>query len=117
MLRIRYDSIVYMTRQGHKIVLPREQLTHGLALAALLLMAGLALFGPSGLLAWSETEQLLDQRQQQIAQLTEERNELSNRVAALDPDGADPDMVGELLRKNQNVVHPDELVLELKPQG
>ena len=77
MLRIRYDSVVYMTRQGHKIVLPREQLMQGLALAALLLMLGLAAFGPSGALAWSEYEQLLDQREKQILMLTEERNELS----------------------------------------
>ena len=116
MLRVRYDSLVFMTRQGHRIVLPREKLSHGLALAALLLMFGLAAFGPSGALAWSEYEVLLDQRQQQIAELTEARDELKNRVAALDPDGADPDMVGELLRKNLNVVHPDEIVLPIEPQ-
>ena len=62
MLRIKADSVVFMTREGHKITLPREQLTHGLALGALLLMAALALFGPSGLLAWSENAQLLDER-------------------------------------------------------
>ncbi|WP_041685749.1 FtsB family cell division protein [Erythrobacter litoralis] len=105
-----------MTRQGHKIILPREKFTHALALAALLLMLGLAAFGPSGALAWSEYEQLLDQRQDQIAALNEERDELRNRVAALDPEGADPDMVGELLRKNLNVVHPDEVVLPIEPQ-
>lgn len=116
MLRFRYDSVVYMTREGHKITLPREQLTHGMALVALLLMAGLALFGPSGVLAWSENEQLLEQRQAQIALLTEERDELKNSVNALHPDHADPDMVGELLRKNLNVVHPDEVVLPITPE-
>lgn len=116
MLRIKADSVVFMTREGHRITLPREQLTHGLALVALLLVAGLALFGPSGLLAWSETEQLLEQRQAQIAMLTTERDELRNKVEALHPDRADPDMVGELLRKNLNVVHPDEVVLPIEPQ-
>ncbi|MDC0886396.1 septum formation initiator family protein [Altererythrobacter sp.] len=115
MLRIRYDSVVYMTREGHKITLPREQLTHGMALVALLLIAGLAMFGPSGILAWSETEQVLEQRHAQIAVLTEERDELRNGVNALHPDRADPDMVGELLRKNLNVVHPDEVVLPITP--
>lgn len=116
MLRIKADSVVFMTREGHKITLPREQLTHGLALCALLLMAGLALFGPSGLLAWSENNRLLENRKAQIAMLTEERDELRKNVEALHPDRADPDKVGELLKKNLNVVRPDEIVLDLKPQ-
>ena len=116
MLRLRRDSVSWMTREGHRITLPREQFTQGAALVALLLMAGLALFGPSGLLAWGETEQLLEQRQAQVALLIEERDELRNKVAALDPDHADPDMVGELLRRNLNVVHPDEIVLAIEPE-
>ena len=39
------------------------------ALAALLVMGGLAIAGPSGLLAWSENLRLLDQREAQLAQL------------------------------------------------
>ena len=116
MLRIKADSVVYMTREGHRITLPRQQLHHGLALAALLIMAGMAVFGPSGLLAWNENAQLLKQRHAQIAALKVERDELRNRVDALDPDHADPDMVATLLRENLNVVHPDELVLELEPE-
>ena len=117
MLRFKADSVVFMTRQGHKITMPREQLTQGLALGALLLMAGLALFGPSGLLAWSEEAQLLQQRKAQIAVLVEERDALKTRVDALDPENVDPDMATEIVRKNLNVVHPDEVVLELKPEG
>lgn len=105
-----------MTVEGHKISLPKEQVTQGLALAVLLLLTGLAIAGPSGLLAWSENSQLLDQRHQQIAALTEERDALRNRVDLLDPANADPDLVGEELRKNLNVVHPDEVVLTLPPQ-
>jgi cell division protein FtsB len=73
------------------------------------------LAGPSGLLAWGENVALLEQRQDRIARLTAERDELENRVALLDLDHADPDLVGELLRRNLNVVHPDEVVLELEP--
>lgn len=116
MLRIKADSVVFMTRAGHRITLPRQQLNHGLALAALLIMAGMAVFGPSGLLAWNENAQLLKQRKAQIVALKAERDELVNRVDALDPEHADPDMVGTLLRENLNVVHPDELVLELEPE-
>ena len=91
--------------------MPREKATQSLALGGLLLMGGLAIAGPSGLLAWSENLRLRDQRQAEIAQLTEQRDELKNRVALLDPAHADADLVGELLRSNLNVVHHDELVL------
>ena len=40
-------------------------------------------------------------------------NALKNRVALLHPDAADPDMVGELLRSQLNVVHPNEVVIKL----
>lgn len=102
-----------MTREGHQISLPKEQLTQWAALALLLLLAAGAIAGPSGLLAWSEYLQLRDQRQQQIAELTAQRDELRNRVELLDPNHADPDLVGELLRSNLNVVHPDEVVIIL----
>lgn len=79
----------------------------------LLLMGGLSLAGPSGLIAWSDNNALLAERQKEIQQLTLERAELGNRVALLDPSHVDPDIAGELLRKNLNVVHPDEMVMLL----
>lgn len=98
---------------GSKKRIPKEQIRQALALAGLLLIAGFAIAGPTGLLAWNESEELLQQRQAQIAQLQEERDALKNKVDRLNPDGADPDLVGELLRKNMNVVHPDEVVITL----
>lgn len=91
----------------------RERLARGAAFACLVLLAGLALAGPSGVLAWSENLALLEKRQAQIAHLEADRDELRNRVALLDPRHADPDLVGELLRKNLNVAHPDEVVITL----
>ena len=85
-----------------------------MAFGALVLMAGWSIAGPSGLLAWSENLRLLDQRQKEVQQLTAHRDELKNRVALLDPRHADPDLAGELLRSNLNVVHPDEMVMMLK---
>lgn len=110
---LNYDSSNLMTREGHKINLPKEQWTHGLALALLLLIGGLAIVGPSGLLAWSENLQLLDQRQAQIKELRKEHGALANQVALLNPENADPDLVGERLRRDFNVVHEDEVVLIL----
>nr|WP_137678369.1 septum formation initiator family protein [Parerythrobacter lutipelagi] len=83
------------------------------ALCLLLLLAGLAIAGPSGLLAWGENSQLLEQRRAEVAELAEQRDDLQNLVALLDPDHADPDLVGELLRRNQNMIHRDEVVLTL----
>jgi cell division protein FtsB len=106
-----------VTREGHTIVSPKERLTQGIALGVLLLIGGLATVGPSGLLAWGDNLRLLDQRRAQIASLTHERNELKMQVDALNPNHADPDLVGELIRRDLNVVHPDEVVILLKPQG
>lgn len=105
-----------MTREGHKISLPKEQMTQGLALALLLLLGGLAIAGPSGLLSWSENLRLLEQRQVRISTLENQHRELANRVALLNPDHADADMVGEQLRRDLNVVHEDEVVLILNPE-
>lgn len=104
-----------MTHEGHRIQSPRDRLTQGVALAVLLLLGGMAIVGPSGLLAWGDNLRLLDQRRAQIAELTHERNELKLQVNALNPNKADPDFVGELIRKDLNVVHPDEVVIILNP--
>ena len=87
--------------------------TEAFALFGLLAMGGLAVAGPSGLLSWSENLHLREQREEQLAALTEKRNALHNRVQLLDPAHADPDLVGELVRGQMNVVHPDEVVIQL----
>jgi cell division protein FtsB len=93
--------------------LPRQSLSQGMALVCLLVLGGLALLGPSGLLAWSENQRLLEQRRQEIKTLVVERDLLRNRVALLNPRDTDADLAGELLRKDLNVVHPDEVMLLL----
>jgi cell division protein FtsB len=94
--------------------LAKERLTQGLALFCLLAMGAWVTVGPSGLLAWSENNHLLDERQKELVQLKLEQSELKNRVALLDPRQVDPDMAGQLLRANLNVIHPDEVVLLYK---
>jgi cell division protein FtsB len=92
-----------------------EHLKQGIALAVLLLLTVLTIAGPTGLLAWSENSQKLDQRRAEVADLTEKRDALRNRVELLDPEAADPDLIGELLR-GQNVVHSDELVVTIEEE-
>lgn len=101
----RKRAVLGKTRQGR---------VQSFALLALLLMGGFAIAGPSGLLAWSENLRLRDQREAQLAELTAERDMLRNKVELLDPESADPDMVGELLRSQLNVVHPDEVMIRLE---
>ena len=92
----------------------REKLSRFGALGFLVLLASLALAGPYGLLSWGENIALLEQRQDRIATLRAENAELQNKVALLDPDHVDPDLSTELVRRNLNVAHPDEYVLELE---
>lgn len=94
--------------------LVRERLVQGGALATLLLMALYVIAGPSGLIAWGENQRLLEQRREKLAQLQVERDRLHNRVDLLDPQKADPDLAGELLRSNLNVARSDEMVMLLR---
>ena len=91
----------------------RERLARGGALLLICALVLLALVGPRGLLAWRDYNQQLEARQTELKQLVVQRDELKNRVALLDPRKVDPDMAGELLRSDLNVVHPDEMVMLL----
>ncbi len=82
-------------------------------LLGLLFLLGIALAGPSGILAWREYNRTLAEKQAQVEKLKAERDVLKNRVGLLNPENVDPDMAGELLRKDLNVVHPDEVVIML----
>jgi hypothetical protein len=65
-----------------------------LAVAALL---AYAVIGPSGLIALSDHRAALDQRKAEL----------------LDPNNIDPDLGGELIRKELGVAAPDEIVIPL----
>lgn len=93
--------------------LAKERVTQALALVCLLAMGGWIMIGPSGILAWSENSRLLTQRQSELKQIELQRDVLKNRVALLNPNHVDPDMAGQLLRSDMNMVHPDEKVLLL----
>lgn len=92
----------------------RERLVRFAALIVLLVLGALALVGPYGVLAWGENVALLEAREARIAELRAERDRLENLVTRLDPDHVDPDLATELVRKNLNVAHPDEYVIELE---
>jgi cell division protein FtsB len=87
-----------------------------LALVALLALAGIAVAGPTGLLAWSENVTALGQREAEIARLSAERDALRNRVQLLDPEAADPDLASELVREQLGVIHEDDVVITLEDE-
>ena len=89
-------------------------LASGFALIALLIIAAYALLGPTGIIAWTDYRSALKDRTAELAKLEKERDALRNRQRLLDPDNVDEDLAGELLRKDLNVVPPDEVVVPLK---
>ena len=93
--------------------LANERLTQGVALVCLLVMGAWILFGPSGVISWSENSRLLIDRQKELEQLAAETKVAQNRVALLNPNHVDPDLATQLLRTNLNVANPDEMVLLL----
>lgn len=92
---------------------PRENAKQAGALVLLVVLTVAAIAGPTGLLAWAENAETLEQRKARIAVLSENRDALRNRVDLLDPNGADPDLVSELVRQDLGVIHPDEIVISL----
>ena len=103
-----------MSHRARKPAVDREKLTQLAALGCLLLLGGLSLAGPYGVLAWGENLALLEKREKQIAVLEQETRRLENLVALLDPNQVDPDLSTELLRRDLNVAHPDEYIIELR---
>ena len=98
----------------HKVKQARGSIAPFAALVALLLIGGYAVLGPTGALAWSDYQNQLTVRKAELAELEARRDALENRVSLLDPDSVDPDLATELIRKNLNVVHPDEVIVPLK---
>lgn len=75
---------------------------------------GYAVLGPNGVLAYGDYKQQLVRRERDYQLLDQRRAVLKNRVALLNPDHANPDMVDEMVRKELNVAHPDEVIVPLR---
>ena len=83
-------------------------------LVGMAMLVAYAVLGPTGFLALRDYRQQLAQREHAYQVLDARRQVLANRVALLDPRHANPDMVDELVRKELNVAHPDEVIVPLK---
>ena len=99
-------------RKGKTIV--KSVLVPACALIVLLGIAAYALLGPTGIIAWTDYRAALSQRSQELSLLEKERDALRNRQRLLDRNNVDPDLAGELMRRELNVVAADEIVVPLK---
>jgi cell division protein FtsB len=103
-----------MVRSNRKPEYVKSVIGPALALVALLGIASYALLGPTGIIAWTDYRAAFSDLKIELAKLQKERDALRNRQLLLDRDNVDPDLAGELMRKELNVVAPDEVVVPLK---
>lgn len=95
-----------------RAILRRAALPAG-ALVIMAFFGAYAVMGPNGLLAFGDYRHQLARKERKLAELERKRDVLRNRVALLDPRHANPDLVDELVRRELNVAHPDEVILPL----
>ena len=84
------------------------------AVMVMAFFGGYAVLGPNGVLAFGDYRRQLAKREHHYAELDQRREMLRNRVALLDPRHANPDLVDELVRRELNVAHPDEVIVPLQ---
>lgn len=85
-----------------------------IAILLLALLIGYAILGPNGLLAWGGYAQQLKDSKAELRVVQAQRAKIANKVDLLDPRHVDPDMADEMIRRELNVGHPDEIVVPLK---
>jgi len=85
-----------------------------IALIILLGIGSYALLGPTGILAWTDYKSAITLKEQELLSLEQERDALKNRVKLLNKDNVDPDLAGELMRRDLNVVAPDEVIIPME---
>jgi cell division protein FtsB len=72
-----------------------------------------AITGPTGVIAWKGYKAQHAELQTQAIASAESRAAIERQVKSLDPRKVDPDLADTLVRKNLNVVKPDEVILVL----
>ena len=102
-----------MARGNKKPEYMKSVVGPALGLLTLLGIASYAMLGPTGIIAWTDYRAALSAREVELAKLQKERDALRNRQILLDRDNVDPDLAGELMRKELNVVASDEVVVPL----
>ncbi|WP_439533600.1 FtsB family cell division protein [Polymorphobacter sp.] len=76
-----------------------------------------AIGGPTGVLSWRGYQAERKALAAQVAARAEQKASLERQVELLDPAGVDPDLADELVRRNLNVVRPDEVIVPLDEEN
>ncbi len=103
-----------MTQPAIKATRWSDYRTAMLAIGALVAIGLWLLFGSTGLFAWGDYSRALGARNAELAQLRVAEAGLANRVRLLNPAHVDPDLGEELLRRDLNLLHPDDIVVPLR---
>jgi len=91
----------------------RRALAPAAAFTIIASVGAYAVLGPNGVLAYVDYQRQVAKKEREYAVVAARREVLKNRVALLDPRRANPDLVDELVRKELNVAHPDEVIVPL----
>ena len=75
-----------------------------------------AVSGPTGYVAWREYKVQHSTLQQAVHTREEQQAALQRRLVLLDPRHVDPDLADERVRRNLDLVKPDEVIVPL-PQA
>jgi cell division protein FtsB len=67
--------------------------------------------GDRGLRAWRDITQQLRVASDQLATVEAERDALAHKVAGLDPNHVDPDLLDQQIRATLDLVSPNEIVI------
>ena len=73
--------------------------------------------GPTGYLAWREYKAQRSKLELAVRDAHEQQAALQQRLVLLDPRHVDPDLADELVRRNLDLVKPDEVIVPLPPEA
>ena len=76
-----------------------------------------AINGPTGYVAWRDYKVQRARLDVAVKNSHEAQAALQRRLVLLDPRHVDPDLADELVRRNLDLVKPDEVVVPLPPSG
>ena len=76
-----------------------------------------AVNGPTGYVAWRDYKVQRERLNVAVKNSQEAQAALQRRLVLLDPRHVDPDLADELVRRNLDLVKPDEVVVPLPPSG
>lgn len=105
--------LVDMREEGGLVELLKRAIVPAACLLMMTYFLMAAISGPTGVLSWRGFDNERQALAKEAAAGAQAKAALEKQVELLDPRGIDPDMADELVRRNLNVVKPDEVIITL----